>query len=371
MDKSNDASMTIGIVSERVLALSWNIATEPRLYRELAPNPYGPLALQVISERFPNVNTADVIKAVVLAEPEGKYDRNFGVLSKDRQAEELLKQQSTIAEVNKRLALYFKKHAKDLSRLPKVSIYKSLSELVFGPSDIKEIEERYSQNQRRDFKLIIVNFIEDAQKLSDCARQSDPVAERFLLNLAFATISLIFLFFIAQGQISNTAQNLGVVGEEKQVLAAETQNAVQGFPVRLRIPSINVDAAVEFVGVSSSGVMDTPKNIVDVGWFNPGPRPGEKGSAVIAGHFNGIYGEDTVFTNLDKLKLGDKIFVEDDRGETISFVVRESRVYDPGYAEDVFSPNDGVYLNLITCDGVWDGSKKSFSKRLVVFSDKL
>ena len=31
--------------------------------------------------------------------------------------------------------------------------------------------------------------------------------------------------------------------------------------------------------------------------------------------------------------------------------------------------NDGNHLNLITCDGEWNEDQKTFSKRLVVFSD--
>jgi LPXTG-site transpeptidase (sortase) family protein len=106
-----------------------------------------------------------------------------------------------------------------------------------------------------------------------------------------------------------------------------------------------------------------------VGWFEPGPRPGEIGSAVIAGHVDGESGEPAVFTNLYKLKEGDKLYIEDDKGGSIAFVVRESRTYDPGYADEVFIQNDNAHLNLITCDGVWDGVKKSYSKRLVVFTD--
>jgi LPXTG-site transpeptidase (sortase) family protein len=115
--------------------------------------------------------------------------------------------------------------------------------------------------------------------------------------------------------------------------------------------------------------MEVPSNAVDVGWFDLGPRPGEKGSAVIAGHFDGENGGVGVFNNLYKLKKGDKLYVEDDKGTTLLFVVRESRIYNPGYADEVFSRNDSAYLNLITCDGVWDKAKKSYSERLVVFTD--
>ena len=42
--------------------------------------------------------------------------------------------------------------------------------------------------------------------------------------------------------------------------------------------------AVEDVGLTPGGAMDVPKGPSDVAWFDLGPRPGEVGSAVIAGH---------------------------------------------------------------------------------------
>lgn len=139
--------------------------------------------------------------------------------------------------------------------------------------------------------------------------------------------------------------------------------------MRLVVPAINVNTNIQYVGVDDSGSMEVPSNAVDVGWFKLGSRPGEKGSAVISGHIDGKNGEAGVFNNLHKLKKGDKLYVKDDKGTTNTFIVRESRIYDPGYAEEVFSLNDSARLNLVTCDGTWDGVKKSYSKRLVVFTD--
>lgn len=147
--------------------------------------------------------------------------------------------------------------------------------------------------------------------------------------------------------------------------------SVRVLPQRLVIPVINVDALVEQVGLTEGGDMEVPSSSDEVGWFKLGPRPGEKGSAVMAGHFDAKNGEAGVFNDLDKLKAGDKLYVEDEGGGTTAFVVRESRIYDPGYADEVFNQNYGAQLNLITCDGVWVGDKKSYSKRLVVFTDKL
>lgn len=142
-----------------------------------------------------------------------------------------------------------------------------------------------------------------------------------------------------------------------------------GLPIRLTIPVINVNADVQYVGITLKGEMDVPSNTVDVGWFKPGPRPGENGSAVIAGHFTGENGKLGVFADLSKLKEGDILYIEDDKGTSTVFVVRESRTYDPGYADEVFSSSDGAHLNLITCDGVWNEAKKSYNKRLVIFAD--
>lgn len=143
-----------------------------------------------------------------------------------------------------------------------------------------------------------------------------------------------------------------------------------GLPVRLIIPVINVNAGIQYVGVTSDGKMEVPSNEINVGWFNLGPRPGEKGSAVIDGHFNRENGEAGVFANLYKLKKGDKLYIKDDKGILITFTVMEKRIYDiAGDTGDIFNPNDNAHLNLITCDGIWDGVKKNYTKRLVIFAE--
>ena len=183
----------------------------------------------------------------------------------------------------------------------------------------------------------------------------------------FLVIALIFsiLFLLHSAQDNNEKSIFQNSIPQKRVLGAVSI----GIPARLIIPAINVDANIQYVGVTPKGAMEVPNNTSDVGWFKLGSRPGKKGSAVISGHFDGKNGEPAVFTNLNKLKKGDKLYIKDDKGISIAFVVRESRIYNPGYADEVFSLNDGTHLNLVTCDGVWDGTKKSFTKRLVVFAD--
>ena len=359
MDNASQSYKTIETTfGKDVLAMSWNIATEPALYRQLASNPYSAKAQQIILERFPGVDKVNVIRAVILAEPEGKYDRDFRQLPKGQQEKELCREKNHLPKVNKRLIQYYSKHAKEFNKLSKESVYVSLSADVFASNDVKEIEERYSQNQRRDLRLSIIDVIE--------VRHGKSTRRGLLPKIVLAALSLSLLFFLALRQIRYITQSAEI---KKQVLAVEAQNEDRALPVRLIIPGINIVASIEYVGLTSSGEMGVPGNITDVGWFDLGPRPGERGSAVIDGHVDGGNGGKGVFIDLDKLKEGDKLYIEDSRGAITSFVVRESRTYDPGYTEEVFNSTDGVHLNLITCNGIWNKTKKSYSKRLVVFAD--
>ena len=115
-----------------------------------------------------------------------------------------------------------------------------------------------------------------------------------------------------------------------------------------------------------------PKGPATSAWFDLGPRPGENGSAVIDGHFGWKDGIPAVFDNLSKLQKGDIIYVEDTTGSTTAFVVRDIETYGQDEdASDIFASDDGkAHLNLITCGGVWNNAQKSYSNRLVVFTDE-
>jgi LPXTG-site transpeptidase (sortase) family protein len=145
--------------------------------------------------------------------------------------------------------------------------------------------------------------------------------------------------------------------------------------MRLIIPELNVIADFQYNGLTPDGTMEIPTNIVDAGWYTGSPRPGEKGVAIITGHVaqirKSVVTKPGVFYNLNELRPGDKLYVLNDKGETITFVVRESRLYDPtADATDVFTSNDnGAHLNIITCEGTWNQDQLSYSQRLVIFAD--
>jgi LPXTG-site transpeptidase (sortase) family protein len=157
-----------------------------------------------------------------------------------------------------------------------------------------------------------------------------------------------------------------------QITVLHEQGANYGLPMRLEIPKLGVDAAIDYVGITSQGELGVPTGPANAGWYDLGPRPGEKGNAVIDGHFGYKNHIPAVFDNLHTLQKGDKLYVKDIKGITATFVVRELRTYGPAdYAPAVFRSSDGkAHLNLITCEGTWNQTQKSFSNRLVVFADK-
>ena len=145
-----------------------------------------------------------------------------------------------------------------------------------------------------------------------------------------------------------------------------------GLPLRIMIPKLRVDAKIEYMGLTSTGTMDVPSEVIDAGWYKYGAHPGDEGSAVIGGHLNGVRGEPGVFLDLDKLQVGDNFSLLDDTGKTTLFVVRQIRTYGQDeQPNEVFHSQAGAHLNLITCTGTWNRSEKRFSKRLVVFADKI
>ncbi len=189
-------------------------------------------------------------------------------------------------------------------------------------------------------------------------------------NLSKKAVISFILFGLAVSLFFNFRNlNNSVIPTNQPALA----DSLVGSPVRLIIEKIGVDATIENVGLTVNGAMGTPKGPEDVGWFSLGVRPGEVGSAVMDGHYGWKDNTPAVFDELNLLRRGDQVSVLDDDEVITVFVVSDIRIY--GEDEDasaVFSSTDGgVHLNLITCEGIWDPVKKSYSGRLVVFTDKV
>ena len=114
--------------------------------------------------------------------------------------------------------------------------------------------------------------------------------------------------------------------------------------------------------------MDTPQALANVAWYAPGQKPGEKGNAVFAGHVNNALGTAGVFKELSALQKGDEVQVVGESGATLTYIVESSNEYflDRAPLEQIFANEGSSGIALITCEGSWDPSARTYDKRLVV-----
>jgi sortase (surface protein transpeptidase) len=142
-----------------------------------------------------------------------------------------------------------------------------------------------------------------------------------------------------------------------------------GPPLRLGIPRLAIDAAVEPVGVEADNTMGVPGSVRDVGWLSSGTTPGMPGNAVVDGHVDDVFGRPAVFWTLSRLQPGDVITVQSSGARLLFVVTAVVRYPLAAFPRgDVFGPSPLARLNLITCAGTWDRWRRVYSQRLVVYS---
>jgi LPXTG-site transpeptidase (sortase) family protein len=143
------------------------------------------------------------------------------------------------------------------------------------------------------------------------------------------------------------------------------------YPSRLVIPSLNIDAKVQKVGVKSNGNMGVPTNFTDVAWYKDGTIPGQIGSAVIDGHVDNGLSLAGVFKHLDSIQKGDDVYVVTEKGTKLHFVVTATDLYDYKNTPNdlIFNEKGAARLRLITCTGDWVGAERTYNKRLVVTAE--
>jgi len=146
----------------------------------------------------------------------------------------------------------------------------------------------------------------------------------------------------------------------------------QLIPVRLVVPAIEINASVESVGIRSDSDLATPTQHPweDAGWYDMGPLPGERGSAVIDGHLDRPGGYPAVFWRLRDIQVGDDVQVIGSAGKAVHFRVTRIAYYraDQAPLQDIFGNLGGKYLNLITCAGDWIPGQHQTTLRLVVYT---
>jgi Sortase domain len=138
-------------------------------------------------------------------------------------------------------------------------------------------------------------------------------------------------------------------------------------PVRLRIPRIGINSALERLGKARDGSIALPSKAALAGWYAGGPRPGQRGPAVIIGHVDWDHGP-AVFFRLAELRPGDRVEVGRADGSTVFFTVTSlQQVPKAEFPTDlVYAPSLVTSLRLVTCGGSFDRTSHSYRDNVIV-----
>jgi LPXTG-site transpeptidase (sortase) family protein len=146
-----------------------------------------------------------------------------------------------------------------------------------------------------------------------------------------------------------------------------TPVANAGRPTHVEIPAIEVDEKLHGVGLNGDGSMEMP-NFGDAGWYDPGPRPGASGPAVLVAHVHGPAGDD-VFARLHQLEPGDEVTVSRTDG-TSTFVVDSSEqvAKEDLPVDRIWPETDDAVLRLVTCGGKFDPAIGGYPDNTIVYA---
>jgi sortase (surface protein transpeptidase) len=156
--------------------------------------------------------------------------------------------------------------------------------------------------------------------------------------------------------------------------AARGFRSVRGYratpiPVRVEIPSIGVASSLDRLGRAPDGTVEVPSDWEVAGWYAPGPRPGDPGSAVILGHVDSKRGP-AVFYRLPQLRRGDQIKIARADGSSVRFAVQRTAQYpkDRFPTDEVYYPTLTPALRLVTCGGDFDATAGHYRSNVIVFA---
>ena len=156
-------------------------------------------------------------------------------------------------------------------------------------------------------------------------------------------------------------------GTSEPAFTAVREVARSQVPVRLRIPSLGVDAPVGPVGKAADGTVEVPTRWEDVGWFDEGARPGEDGPTVLLGHVDSKAGP-AVFARLPEAQPGTVVEVVGDGGELTRWRIERTEQHPKTEfpTEAVYLPALRPELRLVTCGGAFDRSTGHYRDNVVV-----
>lgn len=141
-------------------------------------------------------------------------------------------------------------------------------------------------------------------------------------------------------------------------------------PARIDIPALGVSSPIDPVGIAPTDEMEIPDDIRRIGWFEPGVIPGRNGTAVLSGHVDSRTQGRGAFYRLRELDVDDTVTITHADGDqrTWRVAARTSYGKDELPIGDIFVRGGEPRLALITCDGSFDATTRSYQDNVVVYA---
>jgi hypothetical protein len=140
-------------------------------------------------------------------------------------------------------------------------------------------------------------------------------------------------------------------------------------PAAVRIPVLGVEASLVELRLQADGSLEAPADYQQAGWYVHGPRPGDRGAAVVAAHVDSKTGP-APFHRLGTLGPGTDVIVDYDDGTSVAFTTTRTEQHpkDAFPTGAVYGRTTGAELRLITCGGAFDRDRGHYVDNVVVWA---
>jgi len=147
----------------------------------------------------------------------------------------------------------------------------------------------------------------------------------------------------------------------------------RSLPVSIAIPAIGVHSRVIELGLGPGHTLQVPPltqaGVLETGWYDRGPTPGQAGPAVIVGHVDSYQGPGALY-RLGELRPGDQIDVT--RADHTVAIFRVDAVDEYNKAsfptQQVYGAVTYAGLRVITCGGQFDHQTRHYLSNIVIYA---
>jgi LPXTG-site transpeptidase (sortase) family protein len=170
------------------------------------------------------------------------------------------------------------------------------------------------------------------------------------------------------------------VGSPKDIVPTSTPTITPtptptpfAVPIKISIPRLNIDASIVQVGyIAEKNQVGIPRSAMDVGWYDRSPIPGEPGVSIMSAHYDTPTGLPGIFYSLGQMQIGDEFFIVNMDKQQLKYVVTQATNFplDTFPKDLIYSEKEDSNISLITCSGVWDSAKQSYTHRLLVLAQR-